>query len=214
MKLAFLGDSITLGYALEQREADRFPAVLCRMTGHEEYNLGITGTLVARAGLSASDGTAYVDRYPQMAGADYAIVFGGTNDYFWSDAPISGGEGDAYFMNAVHTLCRGLLTMFPKEKILFLTPYPHHGIGNFAGGTHWRESSEHDTDDVNFVGHVLSDYGDVICGVCAEYGIAVLDLRSCAEPFDWRAMTIDGCHPNEAGHVWLAERIREVLCNG
>ncbi len=56
MKIAFLGDSITLGYALEERERDRFPAVLCRMTGHEEQNLGITGTLVAQAGLSRSDG--------------------------------------------------------------------------------------------------------------------------------------------------------------
>ena len=101
MKFAFLGDSITLGYALENREQDRFPAVFSRMTGHTEINLGITGTLVARAGLSASDGTAYVDRYPQMEGADYAVVFGGTNDYFWSDTPISGGDGDAYFVNAV-----------------------------------------------------------------------------------------------------------------
>ncbi|MBQ9996142.1 MAG: SGNH/GDSL hydrolase family protein [Clostridia bacterium] len=211
MKIAFLGDSITLGYALERRETDRFPAVFCRMTGHEEINLGITGTLVARAGLSASDGTAYVDRFPQTAGADYAVVFGGTNDYFWSDTPISGGDGDVYFGNAVHTLCRGLLAMFPKEKILFLTPYPHHGIGNFAGGTYWRESSEHDTDCVNFVGHTLTDYADVLCNICEEYGIRVLDLRKCEEPFDWRSMTSDGCHPNPSGHRWLAERIMEVL---
>lgn len=211
MKIAFLGDSITLGYALDNRKRDRFPAVFCRMTGHVEFNLGITGTLVARAGLSRFDGTAYVDRYPQTEEADAVVVFGGTNDYFWSDTPISGGEGDAYFGNAVHTLCRGLLGMFPKEKILFLTPYPHHGIGNFAGGTHWRESGEHDTDNVNFVGHTLSDYADVLCGVCGEYGIRVLDLRKSVPPFDWRALTVDGCHPNPAGHRWLVERIMEVL---
>ncbi len=211
MKIAFLGDSITLGYALDNRERDRFPAVFCRMTGHVEFNLGITGTLVARAGLSRFDGTAYVDRYPQTEEADAVVVFGGTNDYFWSDTPISGGEGDAYFGNAVHTLCRGLLGMFPKEKILFLTPYPHHGIGNFAGGTHWRESGEHDTDNVNFVGHTLSDYADVLCGVCGEYGIRVLDLRKSVPAFDWRTLTVDGCHPNPAGHRWLVERIMEVL---
>lgn len=211
MKIAFLGDSITLGYALDDREQDRFPAVLCRMTGHEEINLGITGTLVARAGLSASDGTAYVDRYPQTAGADYAVVFGGTNDYFWSDTPISGGDGDVYFDNAVRTLCRGLSEMFPKERILFLTPYPHHGIGNFAGGSQWRESSEHDTDNVNFVGHTLSDYADVLCKICGEYGISVLDLRKAEPAFDWRTLTVDGCHPNPAGHLWLAERIAEVM---
>ena len=211
MKIAFLGDSITLGYALDDRERDRFPAVFCRMTGHEEINLGITGTLVARAGLSAFDGTAYVDRYPQTAGADYAVVFGGTNDYFWSDTPISGGDGDAYFDNAVRSLCRGLSEMFPKENLFFLTPYPHHGIGNFAGGSHWRESGEHDTDNVNFVGHTLSDYADVLCKICWEYGIRVLDLRKAEPAFDWRTLTIDGCHPNPAGHRWLAERIMEVM---
>lgn len=211
MKFAFLGDSITLGYALENREQDRFPAVFSRMTGHTEINLGITGTLVARAGLSTSDGTAYVDRYPQMEGADYAVVFGGTNDYFWSDTPISGGDGDAYFVNAVHTLCRGLLKLFPKERILFLTPYPHHGIGNYSGGSYWRDSNEHDTDSVNFVGHTLSDYADVLCEVCGKYGIRVLDLRKAEPAFDWQTMTIDGCHPNEAGHEWLAERIMEVV---
>ena len=88
MKIAFLGDSITLGYALEHREEDRFSAVLCRNLGHEESNFGITGTLMARAGLSASDGTSFVDRCAQMTDAEYAIVFGGTNDYFWSDTPI------------------------------------------------------------------------------------------------------------------------------
>ncbi len=219
MKFAFLGDSITLGYALDNRERDRFPAVFCRMTGHTEVNLGITGTLVARAGLSASDGTAYVDRYPQTEGADYAVVFGGTNDYFWSDTPISGcrnenivgRDGDAYFVNAVRTLCRGLLAMFPKERILFLTPYHHHGIGNYSGGSYWRDSNEHDTDRVNFVGHTLSDYADVLCEVCGEYGIRVLDLRTSEPAFDWRTLTIDGCHPNEAGHTWLAERIMEVV---
>ena len=211
MKIAFLGDSITLGYALDDRERDRFPAVFCRMTGYEEINLGITGTLVARAGLSASDGTAYVDRYLQTAGADYAVVFGGTNDYFWSDTPISGGDGDAYFDNAIRTLCRGLLELFPKENLFFLTPYPHHGIGNFAGGSHWRESSEHDTDNVNFVGHTLSDYADVLCKICGEYGIRVLDLRKAEPAFDWRTLTVDGCHPNPAGHRWLAERIMEAM---
>ncbi len=139
------------------------------------------------------------------------VVFGGTNDYFWSDTPISGGDGDAYFENAVHSLCRGLTEMFPKEKILFLTPYPHHGIGNFAGGSGWKESREHDTDNVNFVGHTLSDYADVLCEVCEEYGIRVLDLRKSVPAFDWRTLTVDGCHPNPEGHRWLAERIMEVF---
>ena len=48
MKLAFLGDSITLGYGLSDRSA-RFSTLVSRALNAEEVNLGITGTLVARA---------------------------------------------------------------------------------------------------------------------------------------------------------------------
>ena len=46
MKIAFLGDSITLGYALEHRE-DRYSTRVCEMLGAEEENFGIAGTLMA-----------------------------------------------------------------------------------------------------------------------------------------------------------------------
>jgi len=211
MKIAFLGDSITLGYALENRMENRFSAIFCREHGHTEVNLGITGTLVAKAGLSEANGTSYIERYELMKNSDFAVVFGGTNDYFWSNAPIRGNEGDRNFENALETICKGLLGMFERGNILFITPYPHHGIGNFIGGAEFTESSEHDTDLVNFVGHTLSDYSDTICSVCGKYGIAVLDLRGGEIPFDWKSMTIDGCHPNEAGHRWLADRLSEKI---
>ena len=65
-RVVFLGDSITLGYGLEN-QSDRFATVFCRMIGAEEINYGITGTLMARAGLSASDGTASQTRRSSMS---------------------------------------------------------------------------------------------------------------------------------------------------
>ena len=109
MTIAFLGDSITMGYALEN-PADRFSAVLCGKLGASEVNHGITGTLVARAGLSRSNGTSYIDRVGEMGGVDFAVVYGGTNDYFWSDEPID-GCGKEYFAFAVKELVRRV-----KEK--------------------------------------------------------------------------------------------------
>ena len=93
MKTGFLGDSITYGYGLDNRERDRYATLVCDALGCEQVNLGITGTLVARAGLSRSDGTSFLDRLPKLEGCDRAVVFGGTNDYFWSDGPLNGDAG-------------------------------------------------------------------------------------------------------------------------
>ena len=206
MTIAFLGDSITMGYALKN-PADRFSAVLCGKLGASEVNHGITGTLVARAGLSRSNGTSYIDRVGEMGGADFAVVYGGTNDYFWSDTPIEGNT-PAHFGYALKKLAEELLKMYPKERILFLTPTDHHGIGNFWGGSRFNESSEHDTTAVNFTGHTMADYVCAIMETCGEYGIPVLNLHD--TDFDWRKHTSDGCHPNPEGHRWICEKILET----
>lgn len=206
MKIAFLGDSITMGYGLQNPE-DRFSTVLCRRLGAEELNHGICGTLVARAGLSRTNGTSYIDRVGEIAGADCAVIFGGTNDYFWSDTPIE-GDTPAHFRHAVRELINASLAMYPANRILFLTPYSHHGTGNFSGGSAWNASSEHDTTAVNWVGHTLGEYADVILEECAKTGIPCLNLH--AIPFDWRTLTADGCHPNPDGSRWLSERIPET----
>ncbi len=214
MKIGFLGDSITYGIGLSAPEDDRFTALICRANGYEECNYGIPGTLVARAGMSTQNGTAFVDRYPLLRGTDLAVIFGGTNDYFWTDTPIAPATPCAdvrYFTEALVAILDGVREFLPKERILFVTPYPHHGIGNFHGGQAHTESSEHDTDTLNYMGYTLSDYSDAIVAFCTQHDIPVLDLRKDSVPFDWRTMTSDGCHPNPAGHRWLAERIGERI---
>ena len=208
MKIAFLGDSITLGYGLENSD-DRFSAVLCRRLAAEEINCGITGTLVARAGLSRDNGTSYIDRIAGTGGADCLVVFGGTNDYFWSDTPID-GDTPAHFRHAVRELIEACRVLFHGDfrRVLFLTPYSHHGIGNFSGGSAWNASSEHDTTSVNWVGHVMADYADAIVTECEAAQVPCLNLH--ALPFGWRSLTADGCHPNPDGHRWLCDRILET----
>ena len=209
MNIAFLGDSITLGYGLEN-PADRFSAVLCRQLETEEINHGICGTLVARAGLSRDNGTSYIDRIGSISGADRLVIFGGTNDYFWSDTPIE-GDTPSHFRRAVRELIESCRVLFPddfRSRVLFVTPYSHHGTGNFAGGEIWNTSSEHDTTTVNWVGHTLADYADVIVTECRLADVPCLNLH--ALPFDWRTLTLDGCHPNADGHRWLCDRILET----
>ena len=141
MGIAFLGDSITLGYALEDR-AKRYSTLVCEELGAEEINHGITGTLVANAGLSRDDGTAFIDRLELVLDADITVIFGGTNDYFWSDRPIMPPDGECapdYFYCALNKMCRRIKEVRGDKPTLFVTPYPHHGICNCKGGEHFKE---------------------------------------------------------------------------
>lgn len=213
MKISFLGDSITYGYALENR-ADRYTTHVCAALGAEEANFGITGTLVAKAGLNNGDDKAFVDRLHLVMDGDVTVIFGGTNDYFWSDKIIGDEEnvGDlTTFYGAVDFMLKKIKEERGDKPTLFVTPYSHNGIGNFFGGEHWQtDSSRHDTTEKNFCGYTLSDYSDTIVKLCNKYGVPVLDLHH-TEGFDWRKHTSDGCHPNPEGHKWLAEKIAKKL---
>ena len=206
--IAFLGDSITLGYGLEDK-SKRYATLTAQALGLEEENYGICGTLVAKAGLNNEDGLDYVTRRDLIESADVAVVFGGTNDYFWSDKPIA-GEDDSAFAHAVETIGKWVLEKRRGKLTLFVTPYPHNGFGNFAGGAHFKDANQHDTTDVNFNGQVLSDYVETIVSVCERLGLPCLNLHENFD-FDWKKHTSDGCHPNEEGHRLLAETIAAKL---
>lgn len=212
MNVAFLGDSITFGYGLGDPEAC-YTKVLCRENGWVEENYGICGTLMAKAGMNTDDTRSYVDRLPLIFGADYAVVFGGTNDYFWSDHPIEPKEGEggvAYFRDAVTNICTRINEARRPGTTLIVTPYPHNGVGNFLGGATHNDSSRHDTDQVNYNGHILADYVRVLKQVSAKHRIACLDLHE-DFGFEWHIHTSDGCHPNEGGHRLLASVIGRSL---
>ena len=105
-RIVFLGDSITLGYSLTDYN-DRFATRICEKFGALEINHGITGTLVAKAGMNRADGNSYIDRLSLLKEGDYIVIFGGTNDYFWSDRPIHPLEGECgkdYFACAVNEI--------------------------------------------------------------------------------------------------------------
>jgi lysophospholipase L1-like esterase len=208
MTIAFLGDSITFGYGLEHKE-NRYSTLVSQALKMDELNYGITGTLVAKAGLNQTDGKDFLSRAHLIDDADVAIVFGGTNDYFWSDRTIY-GCGEQYFAFAVRKLAEQAKEKRSGKMTLFVTPYPHNGIGNFSGGSDWKDSSRHDTSEMNYNGHTLKDYVDVIARICEEKDIPCLNLFD-DFGFFWQEHTSDGCHPNEAGHILIAKAITEKL---
>lgn len=212
MKIAFLGDSITYGYALDNRE-DRYTTVLCKEMGAEEENFGITGTLMARCGMNRNDGKSFIDRLDLVLDADITVIFGGTNDYFWGETPIGTVDaGEDYFYKAVYEICKRCSERRDVSKTLIVTPYPHNGIGNFYGGDDYNHSSRHNTDEKNFNGHCLEEYCDVLEDIANSFSIPVLNLHK-VEGFHWEEHTTDGCHPNPEGHIWLAKVIGDKIKN-
>lgn len=208
MTIAFLGDSITFGYGLCNKE-NRYSTLVSQELKMEELNYGITGTLVAKTSVNLTDEKDFLSRAYLIDDADIAVIFGGTNDYFWSDKPIY-GAGERYFESAVRTIAERVKVKRDEKITLFVTPYPHNGIGNFYGGNTWDESNRHDTSEINYNGHTLKEYVDVIVNVCNEQGIPCLNLFD-DFGFSWQEHTSDGCHPNEAGHILLAKVITEKI---
>jgi len=208
----FLGDSITMGYGLSDM-SKRYTTLFCEEAGFRENNYGITGTLMARSGTSTTNGSSFLDRYHAMENGDFIVVFGGTNDYFWSDTPMETdhSENVSCFIPAVHHLCAGLIEKYPDKPMVFILPYSQRGIGNFKNGIDGLDHNFHNSDTPNYTGHTLAEYVHAMKKICCEYGIPVLDLYHdfgidiAHNDADYKTYTLDGCHPNEAGHARIAE---------
>jgi lysophospholipase L1-like esterase len=217
-KVVFLGDSITVGYGLEDPKY-RYSTVFCEMAGCEELNYGTTGTLIARAGVSIPNGRAFIDRYEEMADGDLVVVFGCSNDYWWSDMGIGDKNSTdvAYYHCALRTLCQGLKDKYGDTPIMFVIPYQQRGYGNFYGGKDFMDARPHDTNSLNYLGNPFRPYCDLVREICARYDIPTLDLYYNSDmdipgsDEDNERYTLDGCHPTIAGHKLLAEKLYEFV---
>ncbi len=204
-KINFLGDSITEGYGctdasktFHQLMKERFGLAAAR-------NYGVSGTRLARQG-NPSEKERHDRDFPMRAvemdkDADAIVVFGGTNDFGHGDAPIgvpSDRTPDTFY-GALHYLYTYLMTEYPSANIFVCTPL--HRLSE-------------NTPDIK--GKVLSDYADMIKEVARCYSLPVIDLYDIygVQPsIDvQREMYMpDGLHPNDAGHVLLAERIGNFI---
>ena len=204
-KIAFLGDSITEGCGTSAVDKT-FWSLIAQRTGAECYGYGIGGTRIAPQKQLAEG---EVDRYyatrvdDMIPDADVVVVFGGTNDFGHGDAPFGklSSMDERTFCGAYHHLCRKLIARYPEAQLVIMTP------------TH-RDSEDKDTDNEWGVrlSTNLRGYVDAIVEIGAFYSIPVLDLYrvSGIQPRvpELKALYMpDGLHPNDAGHVRIAEKL-------
>ena len=187
--IAFLGDSIT-AFA---KHVNKYAL----LTGSTALNYGVGGTRITSTSLS--DTTSFIARYSSMSDADMVIVFGGTND-FGTGTPAFGLFSDRVvttYYGALHLLCQGLLTKYPRKPIIFMTPI--HRVSEY---------------DVNFApttntwtAKTLKEYVQAIKDVCAFYSIPVLDSYSESGldvTINGTYYFADGLHPTDFGGYKLA----------
>ena len=206
-KVAFLGDSITQGVGASSPDKN-YVSQFATISGAEVFNFGVSATRIARRTIpheAPSWNDCFLDRAERMTGDyDVIVVFGGTNDYGQQNPnPLGEKESiDEYtFYGALKALIEKLITSHPYATLVFATPLH-------------REKEENQ----GLPGLKLKDYVDAIRQVTELYSVPVVDLwsNSGIQAKNHTAMQVfllDGLHPNDAGHLRVAEKIYAFLKN-
>ena len=200
-RINFLGDSITEGHGTSDWGTKPYHQLLrvrCELAEARNYGLG--GTKIARLPVITEhqfDQDFNLRAEKMNHDADAVVVFGGTNDFGHGTIPL--GDMDSRdihtFYGGLHYLMSGLIEKYPEAVIVFATPL-HRG-----GDTNSRNGRPN-----------LKGFRDMILEVAEYYSIPVLDLWSMSG-ISTNSKTIvekyipDSLHPNDAGHVILADRI-------
>ncbi len=205
--ISFIGDSITEGVGATSNET-RYTNLIAKKYGAEKMNnYGISGTRIARQQNTPTEWRASFDidfcmRAPLIdKKSDIIVVFGGTNDYGHGDAPIGTMDDRTpdTFYGACHCLMHTLVNDFPSAKTVICTPLH-------------RETENEPCSR----GLVLLDFVNIIKEVAEFYSLPVCDLWSIsgivpADPQNKREFCPDGLHPNDAGHMLIAEKISNFI---
>ena len=208
-KIVFLGDSITEGCGTSGVE-HHFVTLIGKMGECEVKNYGIGGTRFARQTTPTWEiwDKDFCGRVEELdEDADVVVVFGGTNDFGHGDAPLGTIEDRSLytFYGACHHIMTRLHERFAGKPIVFLTPLHRCNEDNPKG-------------DGNKPYNVapLKTYVNIIREMAEYYSLPVLDLYAVSgiQPkvdAIREKYSPDGLHPNDAGHVILAEKIFAFL---
>ncbi len=207
----FLGDSITEGHGVTYPD-NIYTARMGRMCSFKRVNnYGIGGTRYARQ-IKPTVGNEKFDqdfcmRSTQMdKDADIVVVMGGTNDFGHGDAPI-GVPTDRTpdtFWGACHYLMSTLITTYPNAAIVICTPI-HRLNEDVPTGDNKPEPVGTLRDYVNIIRSVAEYYALPVCDLYATSGLQPRFDNVC------KRLVPDGLHPNDAGHLRLAERLTAFL---
>lgn len=200
-KIATFGDSITW--------YDRHSQSSTTVNGYQYYmrNAGMTVTNLGVDGakLALREGT-QVDIVESVAATDcsqfdYIMIAGGTNDYGGGGPrPLgeltSGTYDTSTVYGALQTMIEKIYTDKKDIKLFFVTPLQRT-----------------DMTAANSQSLVLADYCEAIRLAAARYAVPVLDFQrmSGLNAINIGTLTIDGLHPNNAGYLFLSNKLMSFI---
>ncbi len=211
MKIIFLGDSITEG-AGASRIGNDYVSKVAEICGNGVIteNFGVSGTRFARqtapTGIRTFDYDFQMRAEVMSKDADKVFVFGGTNDYGHGDAPIGSEDDDSpyTFHGGLNNVIKKLCEIYGKDKIAFMLPTRRFDEEDLFGEGHRTEPT------LNLRGYV-----DIIRAKCEKLGIGYIDLYMGGIPKPETnagdEFSVDGLHPNDKGHLLIAEKIKKYL---
>lgn len=206
-KIAFLGDSITVGVGAQSLEFLYWKQIAA-LTGAHCFAYGISGTRIAPQHPKIDADQYYGSRVEQMIpNADIVVVFGGTNDFGHGNAALGtiSDRTEDTFYGAYYCLLKQLIERYPNAQIVAVTPLHRETEDEVV----CSEKGIHRCGP-------LSDYVQAIREVAEFFCVPVVDLfRNCMIqpriPLLKEKYAPDGLHPNDAGHVLIAKCMLNVL---
>lgn len=210
----FLGDSITAGSGVSSPDKIYCSLLMKNAELKAANNYGIGGTRFAiqkgtdfRPKDNFVDINSFSERFDIMdENADMVVVFGGTNDYGHGDAPLGSFEDRTpdTFYGACHYLFSGLIKKFLGKPIIIMTPL--HRVGEMNTK---REDKAYEFG-------TLRDYVEIIREVAEYYSLPILDMYKVSglqpEIAEIKSKYVpDGLHPNDEGHVIIADKLQKFL---
>jgi len=190
VKVACIGDSITYGYALQNREEDAYPAQLQTLlgNGYKVANFGITGRTVA---LSGDYPYALEDAYEQSKAftPDIVLLMLGTND----TKKVNWDKKQ--FANDYAFIVEGYRGLPNHPQVYLMTPPPLYYEGS---GENALDKNVLEKNVVPFI----RDFA----------GKEKLPLIDVYKAFEGKPQWLaDGCHPNEEGAKQLAALVYQAI---
>lgn len=191
VRVACVGNSITYGMLVEDRERNCYPAVLGRMlgAGYDVRNFGHSGATLLNRGHNPYTKT------PEYADAvafrpDIAVIHLGINDTDPRNWPNYRDEFIPDYTALIDSFRRANPTV--KIYVCRMTPIPHRHRRFKAGTREWHRQIQ-----------------EAIERVAAAQGTGLIDLEPVLK--DRPELLPDAVHPNVEGARLLAERIYSAL---
>lgn len=199
--IQFYGDSITAGVISGTHEStDKgYAALFCEKVGATIRNSAISGSTTVQTSETVLMSVYDVIDGASSITADYIIIAGGTNDYYYQ-IPLGtyNSSTPTEFYGGLNGICEMLKTKAPNIKVIFITP-----INKPTKPTATTKLYD------------LDDYRNAIFEVATTYAHSVVDGTSLGFPdkhganlntFSYK-MIWDGVHPTVDGHRMYANSL-------